>query len=91
MGTHHGKRFPGEGDAYRDARDTLLAAEKELRLKTEEVAVLRRALPAGGAPVTMERLLGLVKLGTTPSAISENPSLMKRLRLGRMPSSRPLS
>ena len=51
MGTHHGKRFPGEGDAYRDARDTLLAAEKELRLKTEEVAVLRRALPAGGAPI----------------------------------------
>ena len=51
MGTHHGKRFPGEGDAYRDARDTLLAAGKELRLKTEEVAVLRRALPAGGAPI----------------------------------------
>ena len=28
----------------------MLAAEKELRLKTEEVAALRRTLPQGGAP-----------------------------------------
>jgi predicted dithiol-disulfide oxidoreductase (DUF899 family) len=50
MGTHHDKRFPGEDDDYRSARDALLSAEKELRLKTEEVAALRRKLPAGGAP-----------------------------------------
>ncbi len=50
MGTHRDKRFPGEDDAYRGARDALLAAENELRLKTEEVAALRRTLPQGGAP-----------------------------------------
>jgi predicted dithiol-disulfide oxidoreductase (DUF899 family) len=50
MGAHHEKQFPGEDDAYRSARDTLLAAEKELRLRTEEVAALRRTLPQGGAP-----------------------------------------
>ena len=40
--------FPGESDAYREARDTLLLAEIELRRKTEEVAALRRRLPLGG-------------------------------------------
>lgn len=50
MGTHHDKKFPGEDAAYRGARDALLAAEKELRLKTEEVAALRRTLPQGGTP-----------------------------------------
>ena len=50
MGAHHDKQFPGENNTYRGARDALLAAEKELRLKTEEVAALRRTLPQGGAP-----------------------------------------
>lgn len=45
--THH-RRFPGESDAYRRARNALLAAEHELRVRIEEVAALRRALPAGG-------------------------------------------
>jgi predicted dithiol-disulfide oxidoreductase (DUF899 family) len=34
--------FPGESAEYRDARDTLLAAEAELLKQTEAVAVLRR-------------------------------------------------
>jgi predicted dithiol-disulfide oxidoreductase (DUF899 family) len=42
------KRFPGESPAYRDARDALLAAELELKKKTEQVAALRRRLPLGG-------------------------------------------
>jgi predicted dithiol-disulfide oxidoreductase (DUF899 family) len=42
-------RFPNETAAYRDAREELLAAETELRRKIEEVAALRRRLPAGGA------------------------------------------
>jgi predicted dithiol-disulfide oxidoreductase (DUF899 family) len=45
----HNTRFPGESAAYRAARDELLAAEIELRRKTEEVAALRRKLPPGGA------------------------------------------
>lgn len=40
----------GESAAYRQARDTLLQAEIELRAKTAEVAALRRKLPPG-APV----------------------------------------
>ena len=49
MGHLHERRFPGESDAYREARDRLLAAERDLRRQTEEVAELRRALPQGGA------------------------------------------
>jgi predicted dithiol-disulfide oxidoreductase (DUF899 family) len=42
-------RFPGESDAYRLARNRLLAAETELRRTIERVAAQRRALPPGGA------------------------------------------
>ncbi len=45
----HEHRYPGESDAYRAARDRLLAAERDLRRQSEEVAALRRALPEGGA------------------------------------------
>jgi len=41
-------RYPGESDAYRTARDRLLAAEIEHRRRTEELAAMRRSLPAGG-------------------------------------------
>ena len=41
-------RHPNESDAYRRARQELLVAEIELRRQTEQVASLRRALPAGG-------------------------------------------
>jgi predicted dithiol-disulfide oxidoreductase (DUF899 family) len=44
----HDERFPGESDAYRAARDELLAAEMDLRKQTEAVAAMRRALPLGG-------------------------------------------
>ncbi|MDC0716002.1 DUF899 family protein [Nannocystis bainbridge] len=40
--------FPGESQAYRAARDRLLAREIELRQLTEAVARERRALPPGG-------------------------------------------
>jgi predicted dithiol-disulfide oxidoreductase (DUF899 family) len=43
-------RFPGESAAYRDARDALLKAEIELKVRTEQVAALRRSLPPGGEP-----------------------------------------
>ena len=45
----HDKRFPKEGAAYRAARDKLLRAEIALRKNAEQVAALRRKLPAGGA------------------------------------------
>ena len=44
----HDKRYPGEGNEYRAARDSLLAAEIALRKQVEEVAALRRRLPTGG-------------------------------------------
>jgi len=40
--------FPGESSDYRRARNQLLEAEAELRRLNEQVAVQRRALPAGG-------------------------------------------
>ncbi len=48
MGQFHDNRFPGESDAYRAARDQLLAAEMNLRKQSEAVAEMRRALPLGG-------------------------------------------
>jgi predicted dithiol-disulfide oxidoreductase (DUF899 family) len=42
-------RFPCESEEYRAAREELLAAELDLRRRTEEVAALRRKLPLGGA------------------------------------------
>jgi predicted dithiol-disulfide oxidoreductase (DUF899 family) len=42
------KHFPGETEAYREARDKLLEAEVNLRKQLESVAALRRQLPAGG-------------------------------------------
>src|ERR1019366_4089770 len=44
----HAERFPGEGKAYRSARDKLLRAEMELRSRVEQVAAMRRKLPLGG-------------------------------------------
>ena len=44
----HSIRFPNETPGYREARDKLLRAELELRKRVEEVAALRRLLPAGG-------------------------------------------
>jgi predicted dithiol-disulfide oxidoreductase (DUF899 family) len=41
-------RFPNESDEYRRARDELLRAETRLRREIEQVAALRRGLPAGG-------------------------------------------
>jgi len=48
MGQHHDVTFPNETDDYRAARDSLLAAEIELRRQAEAVAAERRALPPGG-------------------------------------------
>lgn len=44
----HDRRYPGETDAYRRARNALLESEMELRLKLEAVAAQRRSLPLGG-------------------------------------------
>ncbi|WP_144141479.1 DUF899 family protein [Paraburkholderia sp. BCC1884] len=64
------RRFPGESEAYRSARNDLLAEEIELRRHIERVAAQRRALPPGGAvpedyrfegedgPVTLSAMFG---------------------------------
>ncbi|MGA0604275.1 DUF899 family protein [Caulobacter sp. KR2-114] len=44
-------RMPHESEAYRAARQALLAEEYELRRHIERVAQMRRALPPGGAVV----------------------------------------
>ncbi len=44
----HSTRFPGESDAYRQARNDLLREEIKLRRHIESVAAQRRALPLGG-------------------------------------------
>ena len=49
----HNVRFPNENGEYRSARNKLLAAERDLRRQTEEVAALRRGLPPGG-PVPLD-------------------------------------
>lgn len=41
-------RFAGESDAYRSARNALLAEEMALRRQIERVSAQRRALPPGG-------------------------------------------
>ena len=46
--TIHDIRFPGESVEYRHKRDELLQAEMALRAQIEEVAAMRRGLPAGG-------------------------------------------
>jgi predicted dithiol-disulfide oxidoreductase (DUF899 family) len=48
MDWHSTVRFPGESASYRAARDELLAAERDLRRRVEQVAQLRRKLPLGG-------------------------------------------
>ena len=48
LARNNGVRFPNESDAYRQARDALLAEEIELRRHIERVAEQRRALPPGG-------------------------------------------
>ncbi|MBV9818119.1 MAG: DUF899 family protein [Solirubrobacterales bacterium] len=44
----HDVRFPGESEEYRQARDELLRAEKDVRDRTEKLAQQRRQLPLGG-------------------------------------------
>lgn len=44
----HDKRFPGESDVYRAARNALLKEEMALRRQIESVAEFRRKLPLGG-------------------------------------------
>jgi len=41
--------FPGENQTYRNARNELLNAERNLRQQIEAVAEMRRSLPPGGA------------------------------------------
>lgn len=48
MKSLHDKHFPNESEAYRQARNELLEAERELRRQTEKVAEMRRMLPLGG-------------------------------------------
>jgi predicted dithiol-disulfide oxidoreductase (DUF899 family) len=51
-------RFPNESEAYRRARNELLAEEIELRRHVEHVAALRRQLPPGGAVAVEYRFVG---------------------------------
>ena len=52
------KRFPNESEAYRHARNALLAEEIELRRHIERVTELRRKLPPGGEVKKAYRFVG---------------------------------
>src|SRR5207249_1793170 len=91
MATIHAKRFPGESEQYRQARDELLRAELDLRRRVEEVAALRRRLPRGGtaarlakatAPVVGEERLqpGLPRRGARRGPESDAQRLRPPLR-----------
>lgn len=45
----HNRQWPGEDEAYREARNTLLQAELDLERHLLSVAKLRQTLPPGGA------------------------------------------
>ncbi|HLQ27105.1 MAG TPA: DUF899 family protein [Acidiferrobacterales bacterium] len=64
----HSERFPGENAGYRNARNQLLKAEMELRRRLEDVAAMRRKLPAGGpVPEDYEFEEGAANLGDSES------------------------
>jgi predicted dithiol-disulfide oxidoreductase (DUF899 family) len=64
----HSKRFPGESAGYRKTRNQLLKAEMDLRRRVEEVAAMRRKLPAGGpVPEDYEFEEGAANLNDTQS------------------------
>src|SRR5438477_6737096 len=42
-------RFPNESGTYRQARNELLRAERDLKLQVDRTAAARAALPLGGA------------------------------------------
>ena len=48
LAAHNQAHLPNESEAYRQARNALLAEEIELRRHIERVAAQRRALPPGG-------------------------------------------
>ncbi len=52
------RRFPGESDDHRRARDALLAEEIELRRHIWRVGEMRRALPPGGSVEADYRFVG---------------------------------
>ena len=58
LAQNNGVRFPNESDAYRQARDALLAEEIELRRHIERVAEQRRALPPGGVVTSNYQFVG---------------------------------
>ena len=63
MTSLHDKRFPGEDQAYRTARNALLEAEFALEEQLSKVVEMRRALPAGGA-VSQDYVFDTIENGT---------------------------
>ena len=64
--------YPGESEAYRTARKTLLQAELDLRAQIENVAALRRSLPAGGSLATDYVFHGLDGQSTAFSSLFQD-------------------
>ena len=59
----HDKTYPNEDEAYRQARNDLLAAELALEEQLRTVSDMRQALPAGG-PVAQDFLFDTLENGT---------------------------
>ena len=69
-------RFPNEGEAYRHARNALLAEEIELRRHIERVAELRRKLPPGGEVKKAYRFVGEQGLVTLADLFGNKQTLV---------------
>ncbi len=69
-------RFPNESQAYREARNALLADEIELRRQIERVAAKRRQLPPGGAVTTDYRFVGETGQASLSDLFGEKDTLV---------------
>ncbi|HEX6012314.1 MAG TPA: DUF899 family protein [Geminicoccaceae bacterium] len=69
-------RFPNESEAYRRAREALLAEEIELRRHIERVAEQRRALPPGGEVTKDYRFEGESGPASFADLFGDKPTLV---------------
>lgn len=72
----NGIRYPNESEAYRHAREALLAEEIELRRHIERVAAQRRALPPGGQVIGDYRFEGEQGLVSFADLFADKQSLV---------------
>ena len=76
LASRNKSRFPNESQAYRDARNALLADEIELRRQIEHIAAKRRQLPPGGAVTTDYNFAGEAGSVSLPELFGDKDTLV---------------